>query len=114
MKLILVMLATVVMGASQCKKSVGIQAPDCVIRKIETIRDQKKWNPPAEVHEYEYKGKTVYLFTADCCDQYITLVDGDCNYICAPSGGFTGAGDGLCKDFYESSVHKRLVWKDGR
>jgi uncharacterized protein DUF6970 len=88
--------------------------PSCVQARIDEIKKEPKWNPPAEVNEYLYNGKTVYLFTADCCDQFITLVDANCNTICAPSGGITGGGDGRCPDFYEKAQHVRLVWKDSR
>ena len=31
-------------------------------------------------------------------DDYDNLLfDDNCNYICAPSGGFSGAGDGKCR-----------------
>ncbi|HEX6913776.1 MAG TPA: hypothetical protein VF145_00960 [Chitinophagaceae bacterium] len=88
--------------------------PSCIRAKISEIRSQPKWNPPAQIDEYEYNGRKVYLITADCCDQYIVAVDGKCSYICAPSGGIRGTGDGKCSDFYEKARHIRLVWKDDR
>jgi hypothetical protein len=88
--------------------------PACVQSRIDEIKKEARWNPPAEVNEYLYNGKKVYLFTADCCDQFISLVDGSCHTLCAPSGGITGSGDGKCPDFYEKAKHLRLVWKDPR
>jgi hypothetical protein len=88
--------------------------PLCIQAKIDEIKKEARWNPPAEVNEYLYNGKKVYLFTSDCCDQFITLVDATCNSVCAPSGGITGAGDGRCPDFYKEAMHLRLVWKDPR
>jgi hypothetical protein len=88
--------------------------PSCIQRRIDSIKQQPVWNPPAEVHEYEYNGKKVYLFSANCCDQFNTLMDANCNYVCAPSGGFTGKGDRKCNDFYDTAKHLRLVWKDER
>jgi hypothetical protein len=88
--------------------------PACVQQKIEEIQREPKWNPPAEVNEYNYRGKKVYLFTSNCCDQYNNLSDSDCNNICAPSGGFTGKGDAKCNDFFETAVHIKLIWKDAR
>jgi hypothetical protein len=85
-----------------------------VQQKISEIKAQPKWNPPAEINEYEYNGQRVFLVTADCCDQFITLIDDKCNYICAPSGGITGNGDGKCKDFLRKAKHIRRVWKDER
>ncbi len=97
-----------------CNKENKNQVPSCIQNRIDAIKREAKWNPPAEVNEYLFNGKKVYLFTADCCDQFITLVDASCNTICAPSGGITGKGDGKCTDFYETAKHLRLVWKDQR
>lgn len=41
-------------------------------------------------------GRPVYLFTPLCCDQFNPLYDAEGRFICAPSGGFGGAGDGKC------------------
>ena len=92
----------------------GPAEPACIQSKIDSIKKLPVWNPPAEVHEYEYNGRKVYLISADCCDQFNSLVDENCNYICAPSGGFTGKGDRKCIDFHEKATHTRLVWKDER
>jgi hypothetical protein len=40
--------------------------------------------------------RPVYLFTPMCCDQFTRLYDAEGRFICAPSGGFSGAGDGTC------------------
>ena len=88
--------------------------PTCVQSKIDSIKQLPVWNPPAEVHEYEYDGRKLYLFSADCCDFFTIAIDANCNYVCAPSGGFTGRGDGKCKDFNEKAKMIRLVWKDDR
>jgi hypothetical protein len=88
--------------------------PECIGQKIQEIKSQPKWNPPAEVNEYEYQGKRVYLFSSNCCDQYNVAYDKNCTPVCAPSGGFTGGGDGLCKNFFEEAKHIGLVWKDER
>lgn len=110
MKNILLLLLTVITLQSCSRKLI----PSCVQQKITEIKAQPRWNPPAAINEYEYEGKKVFLVTADCCDQYITLIDDQCNTICAPSGGITGSGDGRCKDFYQKARHIRLVWKDNR
>ena len=98
---------------SQCNKNQN-EVPQCVLKKIEEIKAQPKWNPPAEINEYLYNGIRVFLFTSDCCDQYIMLYDANCNYICAPSGGIAGSGDGKCADFYTKAKYIKLVWKDSR
>lgn len=69
-------------------------------------------NAPVQIEEYVYKGKTVYLFTAQCCDQYNVLYDDSCKMICAPSGGFIGKGDGKCEDFSKMARLVKLIWKE--
>ena len=88
--------------------------PSCIQQKIADIKKEPLWNPPAEINEYQYEGKKVFLISANCCDQFITLVDENCNYLCAPSGGFTGKGDRKCTDFNDKAKFVRLVWKDDR
>jgi hypothetical protein len=98
----------------KASKHTDSSIPLCIQNKIDEIKKQQKWNPPAEVNEYLFNGKKVYLFSADCCDQFYTLVDSACNYVCAPSGGIAGKGDGKCADFNEKAQLLRLVWKDDR
>ena len=86
--------------------------PACIRKLIDTENKQSPPNTPVQVDEYLYNGKTVYLITAHCCDQYNMLYDDNCKEICAPSGGFTGRGDGKCKDFDSTAKHVKLIWKD--
>ncbi len=97
-----------------CEKNQVNVTPACILQRIEQIKKQPLWNPAAEINEYTYNGKTVYLISADCCDRYSQLVDENCNYLCAPSGGITGRGDGKCADFSEKAKLVRLIWKDDR
>ena len=94
--------------------SIGTALPSCIQHKIDSIKKLPVWNPPAQIEEYEYHGKKVFLISADCCDFFTTAYDENCNYICAPSGGFTGRGDGLCNDFNEKGKLVKQVWKDER
>ncbi|MCE3282800.1 MAG: hypothetical protein K0Q66_1537 [Chitinophagaceae bacterium] len=112
MKRLFILLFSIAVLQSCNRKLAG--TPACISKKIEEIKSQAKWNPPAEINEYEYNGKRVFLVSANCCDQYFMLLDGTCNSICAPSGGLTGGGDGKCTDFYKNAKHIRLVWKDPR
>lgn len=98
----------------KCHKLPSLSIPPCIQEKIDGIKKQLRWNPPAEVNEYSYNGKRVFLFSADCCDQYHELVDENCNYLCAPSGGLTGKGDRKCEDFNAKATFVKLVWKDDR
>lgn len=88
--------------------------PVCILKRIEEIKKQPVWSPPAEISEYGYNGQTVYLITADCCDQFIMLVNKECQVLCAPAGGFTGRGDEGCPDFFQRAKLLRVVWKDER
>lgn len=99
---------------SGCLRKIIPSLPVCIVQKIDSIKAQPKWNPPAEINEYEIRGKRVFLITAPCCDRYIELVDENCNYICAPSGGVSGNGDMKCPEFSKEAKHVRLVWKDER
>lgn len=102
------------LAARKCGKSAADTIPACVQARIDEIKKQPVWNPPAQVEEYRYNGRRVFLFSSNCCDQYNEAVDENCNYLCAPSGGYTGKGDGKCPDFRDKAELVRLVWKDER
>ena len=110
MKYLLIILSSFLL-ADDCNKKAN-EIPSCIQQKIDQIKALPQWNPPAEVNEY--KGKHVYLFSADCCDQFNQLFDSTCNYLCAPSGGITGKGDMKCTDFSSAAQFVKLVWKDSR
>jgi hypothetical protein len=125
MKVLIILAAFITVTAKECSKKTNVPElvtketsadilPSCIQQKIDSIKKQPKWNPPAEVDEYVYNGKTVYLFSADCCDQYYVVYDAQCNYVCAPSGGMTGKGDLKCEDFNTAAKLTRIVWKDER
>jgi hypothetical protein len=126
MKYLLLLLIGPVMMSETCKKKKDTATTDtngdpritgipaCIQQRIDSIKKEPKWNPPAEVNEYTYNGKTVYLFSSPCCDFFNPVYGSDCNYICAPTGGFTGKGDGKCEDFNSTAKHVKLVWKDDR
>ncbi len=88
--------------------------PICIQQKIDSLKQLPVSNPPSQVDEYDYNGEKVYGFSLGCCDMFYAVYNGNCNYICSPSGGFTGRGDGLCKDFNEKAKLVRIVWKDER
>ena len=101
------------LGKSSCNKKHN-SLPACINQKIEQIKKEPVWNPPAEVNEYVYQDKHVFLFSSNCCDQFNVVYDENCKVVCAPSGGFTGKGDGKCPGFSENARFVRLVWKDER
>ena len=114
MKWMIAIFLFLILQSQNCKKGAAIRIPACIESKIEAIQQQPKFSPPATVYRYQYKDQYVYLFSSNCCDQYNYLYDKDCNVICAPSGGFTGRGDGRCSNFDQMSSDKTLIWKDTR
>ena len=45
-----------------------------------------------------YGDEPFYSIPSPCCDKYNYLYDSRGVILCAPSGGFTGRGDGSCPD----------------
>ena len=87
---------------------------NCIKDKIEEIKRQAIWNPPAKIYSYRYKGETVYYIPQRCCDIMSILYDKNCNIICSPDGGISGKGDGQCPDFFTSRTDEKLLWEDNR
>jgi len=99
---------------SSCEKlDLEVNIPNCVERKIKEIKKEDVRNPPAEVWQWKVNEKIYYYITSDCCDKFNYLYDDNCNVVCAPDGGITGAGDGNCPDF-NGQVERTLIWKDDR
>ena len=108
MKYLLLLLCFPFLAASDCNKK---KIPACINKVIEENKNATTAPAVTQVDEYSYNGKTVYLFTAPCCDQYNTLYDENCNAICSPTGGITGKGDGKCEDFSKTATFVKLIWK---
>jgi len=108
MKKIILFLSTAVIlsSCSNSNKTPGDSLPSCIRKDVEAIKKGKMENPPVQIDEYNYNGKRVFLYTADCCDQFNMLYDENCGAICAPTGGMEGGGDHKCEDF---SVKARFV-----
>lgn len=99
---------------TSCKKlDLEVDVPSCLKKEIRKIKREEVRNPPAKVWRLIADGKTYFYITSDCCDQYNYLYDDHCDIVCAPDGGFTGAGDGNCPDFGDST-QTTLVWEDDR
>ena len=105
-----IMIALMLWSCSSTKLATA-GVPSCILQKIDTLKTLPRSNPPLKVEEYVYNGKRSYLVTSPCCDQYNLLYNDSCEVICAPSGGYTGAGDGACKDFSANAVFVRTVWE---
>lgn len=91
-----------------------VGTPACIERMIGASLESDTQEPPARVTRYTYLDDTVYLFTAPCCDQQDALYDGHCNFLCAPSGGFSGGGDGRCPDFFATATNPVEIWQNQR
>ncbi len=123
MKYLLVLLVFPFLSASECgkkkkkkiednKEAVKDSIPVCLRKLIENSNKEIPPNAPVQIDEYSYNGKTVFLLTAQCCDQFNTLYDDSCKMICSPSGGITGRGDRTCDNFSKNASFVKLVWKN--
>jgi hypothetical protein len=107
MKVVIFLLVCASMSLTGCETiDLPSDVPNCV-KKL--IRDSK--GTPQEIWKYQYKKETVYLVIPACCDKYISLYSSNCNFICAPSGGFTGKGDGKCPNFNDEATGRVMIWK---
>lgn len=70
-------------------------------------------NPPRAIWRHRYETETLYYVPSDCCDQYDELRAPSGAVLCAPSGGFTGRGDGRCPALGEP-LERTIVWQDPR
>ncbi len=103
-----------ILSLTSCERlDLEVEAPECIEKKIESIKQEEVRNPPAQVWKWEVDEQTYYYITSDCCDQYNYLYDDKCKEVCAPDGGITGTGDGKCPDF-NGPIEKTLVWEDDR
>jgi hypothetical protein len=90
---------------------VNMAVPSCIRRMIDSTQRVEPALQITEVRRYRYNGATVYLVGAPCCDQFNSLYDSACNYLFAPSGGFTGKGDRSHPDFFTVATEDSLIWK---
>ena len=90
---------------ASCEKTdIPAGMPSCLAKEIKQERAVKIW-------QYTYQGQVVYYMQTDCCDNFNYLYDSKCNLICAPDGGFTGQGDGKCRDFFSARTNEILLWE---
>ena len=88
--------------------------PFWVYQLIVKKMTQTVTNPASSIAKYTYNGQTVYYISSGCCDKFDDVYNLQGQYLCAPSGGFTGRGDGKCTDFDKKSSNYELIWKDTR
>jgi hypothetical protein len=82
--------------------------------RIANYENSRLGSVPDRIWQFEYRGQTVYYFSAPCCDQFDELYDASGTYLCAPSGGYTGLGDLRCPDAVSDSLKMNPVWQDAR
>lgn len=92
----------------------GEPLPDWLTVLIQQLESQPVANPPAFIARYEYKGEVVYYLPPRCCDIPSNLYNARGTIVCHPDGGFTGAGDGRCADFFAARKNAKVVWRDPR
>ncbi|MBT8220082.1 MAG: hypothetical protein KJP00_09665 [Bacteroidia bacterium] len=112
MKYNLYALLVIILAVSCENSDILPDLPECVQNLIDVIKDEPVRNPPVMVWEWNTDDTTYYYITSDCCDQFNYLYTTNCEIVCAPDGGITGAGDGKCPEFRD--IEKTLVWEDKR
>lgn len=84
------------------------------LQKQITISARSKYPNWISVQAWEHEGQTYYTLQAGCCDRFNELYDAKGQYLCAPSGGFTGQGDGKCTDWRAAlkagESNARRIW----
>ena len=90
--------------------SAKTEIPTCLQQMINGFNATPRFSPVTRIDSYLYRGQLTYLATSSCCDRFNPLYDGECNQLCAPSGGFIGSGDGKCKDFGETAKQLGSIW----
>jgi hypothetical protein len=129
-KLLLLSAALVVMLFASCSKSgeevsiltpsenrssetggVSLESlPAFVKEKIAFMKQYRSSNVPVDVWQCSLNGKTVYQFSGIHVDDFYSLYDSEGVFICYPSGGFDGKGDGKFPDFYKQATDWKLLW----
>jgi hypothetical protein len=108
--------AAVVVALVACGADKATAPPDRAWLQdlIRSIEETPVSNPPTVIYEYKYRQQAVYFVPQRCCDIPSDLYDRDGQLLCHPDGGFTGAGDGRCPDFFDARTDERVVWRDPR
>ncbi len=94
-------------------KSAG-NNPEWLTALIQELESQPVANPPAFIARYDYRGQAVYYLPPRCCDIPSDVYSARGTIICHADGGFDGAGDGRCSDFFSSRTNERIIWRDPR
>jgi hypothetical protein len=86
------------------------QWPAWLQTKVAEYEKPAAEHAPFEIWQIQVNGHAAYYFVSSCCDQYNPIYAGDGRYLCSPSGGMTGRGDGLCPRPAEPGSPVYFVW----
>lgn len=105
-------------GLTACSTNLEEATPTCAYdfsaTLIEQLKQKPKQTPAAEVTQYTYQNRTVYLVTGGPSANYSYLFDTCGNVLCAAAGGPANTGDGRCGDFAATATNPQLLWRDPR
>jgi hypothetical protein len=114
-KLILIIFLLGIIFITGCAQKVPKDEPAWVQELIQKAIDAPAANPGVEIYKCVYQGQTAYYFPPQCCDQFGGLIAENGTGICAPDGGYSGRGDGMCPaPFSMESSQCKLIWRDPR
>lgn len=88
--------------------------PPCIQKMIDSTKKLDPGLQIMEIRRFKWNGAMVYLVAAPCCDQFNVAYDSACNYLFAPSGGFTGQGDRSNPNFFSEAKEDSLIWRQGK
>ncbi|MBT9394996.1 hypothetical protein KLP40_17655 [Hymenobacter sp. NST-14] len=119
LRLYLVGWPLLLLGAAACSVTADEVLPqNCAgnfsLTLIEQLKQKPKQTPAAEITQYTYQGRTVYLVTGGDPSNYSYLFDNCGNVVCAAAGGTNNTGDGRCADFAATATNRTLIWRDQR
>ena len=62
------------------------------------------------IYRLQSDSETYYLVVPGCCDRFSVLYTEEGKSVCAPSGGFTGRGDGKCTHLDLKAMKRTKIW----
>ena len=83
------------------------------LKKLIHDLEAKRDTTTARIIRYKYRNEVVYFLKSECCDRFSALYDTSGKRICS-TGGFNGAGDGKCPDFFSEQKNEKIIWKAKR
>lgn len=104
--LIIAIILIVILAAAYIFISKSNSSKDTIIEKILRSDDTETIQT---IYSCTYKGNQVYYVASNMPDSFISLLDEKGNYICSPSGGLSGKGDGTCTDFDYNTC--KVIWQ---